>query len=65
MYLQDDSVVYMVENFCNRASPTNSRERERRAATRRLGFEEVWGEGAPLPSLYRGLAGCPFPSSKP
>ena len=42
------------------------REREIwRAAGRRLGFKEGWEEGAPLPSLYRGLAGCPFPSSKP
>ena len=28
MDLQHDGVVYMVENFCSRASPTNSREGE-------------------------------------
>src|SRR3954462_5329164 len=30
--LQHDGVVYMVENFCCRASPTNSREGERKVA---------------------------------
>src|SRR4051812_14906750 len=30
--LQHDGVVYMVENFCSRASPTNSREGERKAS---------------------------------
>src|SRR3954462_14975394 len=32
--LQHDGVVYMVENFCTRASPTSSREGERREAGR-------------------------------
>src|SRR3954467_8743753 len=43
--LQHDGVVYMVENFCRRASPTNSREGERKVA-RQLGLEErCRGEG--------------------
>src|SRR3954465_1326882 len=61
--LQHDGVVYMVENFCCRASPTNSREGERRAAGR-LGLEGKvcgWGEGAHQPSIYRGGGGQPFP----
>src|SRR3954469_18510883 len=65
--LQHDGVVYMVENFCSRASPTSSREGERRAAGR-LGLEGKvygWGEGAHQPSIYRGGAASPCPSSKP
>src|SRR3954465_11613978 len=62
--LQHDGMVYMVENFCRRASPTNSREGERKAA-RRLGFGgEVCGFGAPHPSLYRG-GHRPRPSPSP
>src|SRR4051812_47304534 len=41
------------------------RERERREAGR-LGLEEeVCGEGAPQPSLYRGVGASPSPSPKP
>src|SRR3954466_5443242 len=63
--LQHDGVVYMVENFCSRASPTNSREGERKAA-RQLGLEaRCQGEGAHQPSIYRGGPASPCPSSKP
>src|SRR3954467_1057254 len=61
--LQHDGVVYMVENFCCRASPTRSREGEGRAAGR-LGWEGKgcgWGEGAHQPSIYRGGCGQPLP----
>ena len=59
--LQHDGVVYMVENFCSRASPTNSREGERKAA-RQLGLEaRCRGEGAHQPSIYRGGGGQPLP----
>src|SRR4051812_9340176 len=55
----------MVDNFCRRASPTNSREGERRVA-RQLGLEaRCGGEGAHQPSIYRGGAASPCPSSKP
>src|SRR3954469_11746416 len=58
--LQHDGVVYMVENFCSRASPTNSREGERKAAGR-LGLEgKVWGVVRPQPSLYRGVGRQPY-----
>src|SRR3954464_8303199 len=58
--LQHDGVVYMVESFCSRASPTNSREGERRVA-RQLGLEaRCVGEGAHHPSIYRG-GGQPLP----
>src|SRR3954469_22699843 len=49
--LQHDGVVLMVESFCDRASPTRSRERERGGGAevgRWLGLE--WGEGC-APSL--------------
>src|SRR3954471_4844408 len=36
-----------------------------RAAGRRLGFKEGWRRGAPLPSIYRGLAGPPVPPPSP
>src|SRR3954462_8249987 len=63
--LQHDGVVYMVENFCCRASPTNSREGERKVARLLgLGGRCVCGEGAHPPSIYRG-GGSPCPSSKP
>src|SRR4051812_19983659 len=53
--LQRDGAVQLVENFCSRASPTSSREGERRAAGR-LGLEgKVWGFGATQPSIYRGV----------
>ena len=66
MDLQHDGVVYMVENFCCRASPTNSREGERKVARLLgLGGRCVWGEGAHHPSIYRGGAASPCPSSKP
>ena len=47
MDLQHDGVVYMVENFCCRASPTSSREGERKGSrAARVGGEGVGG-GAP------------------
>src|SRR3954464_14692059 len=62
--LQRDGAVQLVENFCSRASPTSSREGERRAAGR-LGLEgKVWGLVRPHPSLYRG-GRSPSPSPKP
>src|SRR5215216_2316890 len=64
--LQHDGVVYMVENFCCRASPTNSREGERKAAGL-LGFGGrcVW-RGRPSPLYIEGEgAANPSPSSKP
>ena len=66
MDLQHDGVVYMVENFCCRASPTRSREREIwRAAVWWIGLKEWGWRDAPLPSIYRELAGPRGPSSKP
>src|SRR4051812_1071527 len=66
--LQHDAVVYMVENFCSRALPPNSREGERRAAGR-LGLEgKVWGGGwcAPSPLYIEGWAAATLaPSPKP
>src|SRR3954470_18208407 len=63
--LQHDGVVYMVENFCSRASPTNSREGERRAAGQ-LGLEgKVWGVVRTHPSLYRGGAAALAPPPSP
>src|SRR4051812_13262242 len=63
--LQHDGVVYMVENFCSRASPTNSREGERKGSrAARVGGEGVRG-GVPQPSLYRGVGRSPSPSPKP
>src|SRR3954466_14268490 len=65
--LQHDGVAYMVENFCSRASPTNSREGERKASkAARFWRRGVYGgEGAHHPSIYRGGAASPCPSSKP
>ena len=66
MDLQHDGVVLMVESFCGRASPTHSRERERwRGSSWPAARVGVGEEVAPLPSLYRGLAGPLDPSSKP
>src|SRR4051812_12155583 len=63
--LQHDGVVYMVENFCCRASPTNSREGERKVSrAARVGGEGV-GVVRPHPSLYRGVGRSPSPSPKP
>src|SRR4051812_32215252 len=63
--LQHNGVVYMVENFCSRASPTDSREGERKGSrAARVGGEGVGG-GAPQPSLYRGVGRSPSPSPKP
>src|SRR3954464_14343843 len=67
--LQHDGVVYMVENFCSRASPTNSREGERRAAGR-LGLEgKVCVVCVPPPLfIYRvgaTLAPPPSPNRRP
>src|SRR3954471_6343604 len=66
--LQHDGVVYMVENFCSRASPTSSQEGERRAVGR-LGLEGkvcmVGGRGRTSPLYIEGGAASPCPSSKP
>src|SRR3954469_12744917 len=67
--LQHDGVVYMVENFCSRASPTNSREGERKASK----AARVWRRGvgvwcAPTPLYIEGggaaLAPPPSPKDK-
>src|SRR3954464_13921850 len=63
--LQHDGVVYMVENFCSRASPTNSREGERKGSrAARVGGEVVGGWCAPTP-LYIEGGRSPSPSPKP
>jgi hypothetical protein len=64
--LQHDGVVLMAESFCGRASPTHSRERERLEG-QQLASGSGWSGGrlCPCPSLYRRLAGCLAPSSKP
>src|SRR3954468_16753802 len=63
--LQHDGVVYMVENFCSRASPTNSREGERKGSrAARVGGEDVRGWCAPTP-LYIEGGRSPSPSPKP
>ena len=57
MDLQHDSVVYMVENFCSRASPykqSGGRKEGNRAA--RVGGEGVWGWCAPSPLYIEGWA---------
>ena len=65
MDLQHDGVVYMVENFCCRASPTNSREGERKGSrAARVGGEGVGGWCAPSP-LYIERWAQPNPSPKP
>ena len=65
MDLQHDGVVYMVENFCSRASPTNSREGERKASkAARVWRRGVWGWCAPTP-LYIEGGRSPSPSPKP
>src|SRR4051812_48159193 len=60
--LQRDGAVQVVESFCSRASPTRSREGEREEGSMaaRVGGGGVW-EGAPDPSLYRGVGGQPLP----
>src|SRR4051794_9485565 len=67
--LQRDGAVQLVENFCSRASPTSSREGERRAAGR-LGLGgKVWGGWcAPAPLYIEGgaaLAPPPSPNRRP
>ena len=65
MDLQHDGVVYMVENFCSRASPTNSPEGERKGSrAARVGGEGVGGWCAPTP-LYIEGGRSPSPSPKP
>src|SRR5215216_2523277 len=61
--LQHDGVVYMVENFCSRASPTNSREGERKGSrAARVGGEGVCVGGVhPQPSIYRGVGAALAP----
>src|SRR3954469_6683757 len=68
--LQHDGVVYMVENFCCRASPTNSREGERKVSrAARVGGEGVGGWCAPSPIYIEGwgtaLAPPPSPNRRP
>src|SRR3954471_5540158 len=65
--LQHDGVVYMVENFCSRASPTNSREGERKGSkAARVGGEGVWGWYAPTPLYIEGgRSPSPSPNPKP
>src|SRR5215216_913355 len=65
--LQHDGVVYLVENFCSRASPANSREGERKAAgLLGLGGRCVGGRGRTSPLYIEGEgAASPSPSSKP
>jgi hypothetical protein len=46
---QHDGVVLMVENFCGRASPTCSREREKWRAA--VGPAARVGRSTPQPSL--------------
>ena len=66
MDLQRDGAVQAAESFCSRASPTRSREGEREEGSRAARVvEEVWGEGAPQPSIYRGVGSSPSPSPKP
>src|SRR3954464_15963599 len=63
--LQHDGVVYMVENFCSRASPTNSREGERKASKAATCVRRgVGGWCAPTP-LYIEGGRSPSPSPKP
>ena len=64
--LQHDGVVYMVENFCSRASPTNSREGERKASkAARVWRRGVGGWCAPTPLYIEGGAAlAPPPSPK-
>jgi hypothetical protein len=63
---QHDGVVLMVENFCSRASPTCSREREKWKGQQLAGsLGWVRGELRPSPPLYRRLGGQLSPSSKP
>ena len=69
MDLQHDGVVYMVENFCYRASPTNSREGERKASkAARVWRRGVWGWCAPTPLYIEGGAALdppPSPNRRP
>src|SRR3954468_2834465 len=59
--LQHDGVVYMVENFCSRASPTNSREGERKGSrATRVWRQGVGGRGRTSP-LYIEGGGQPLP----
>jgi hypothetical protein len=63
---QHDGMVLMVENFCSRASPTCSREREMwRAAVGPAARVWMRGRLRPSPPLYRRLGGQLGPSSKP
>src|SRR3954468_20821662 len=67
--LQHDGVVYMVENFSSRASPTNIREGERKGSrAARVGGEGVGGWCAPTPLYIEGgaaLAPPPSPNWRP
>src|SRR4051812_39095826 len=55
LYLQCDGVVYVVESFCSRASPTRSREGEREEGSKAA---RVWrrfvGRGRPIPLYIEG-----------
>src|SRR4051812_40938532 len=52
----------MVENFCSRASPTRSREREEEGSSWRLGLRKCRGEATPCPPY---IGGWPPPLSPP
>src|SRR3954465_14672708 len=59
--LQHDGVVYMVENFCSRASPTNSREGERKATKAARAWRRGWGGWGARSPLYIGGGRIPSP----
>src|SRR3954464_7209592 len=65
--LQHDGVVYMVESFCSRASPTRSREGEREEGSRAASFggEGVWRWCAPSPLYIEGWAASLAPPPSP
>jgi hypothetical protein len=66
---QHNDVVLMVENFCSRALPTCSRERERERDVEGSSWAggKGWERGrlCPSPPIYRRLGGHLGPSSKP
>src|SRR4051812_31887221 len=67
--LQRDDTVQLVENFYSRASPTSSREGERKGSrAARVGGEGVRGWCAPTPLYIEGgaaLAPPPSPNRRP
>jgi hypothetical protein len=64
--LQHDGVVLMVESFCGRASPTQSRDRERwRAAIQPAARVGCRGGCAPAPPYIGGWAASLAPPPSP